>query len=148
MMKFNRWVFGFVFAICFSVGHRMAFAFNLWHDIQEKTEWTLGDVAAAGTAINLRNGDLAYSALAEIGRYRFLSGWYGGTKVNKTDENLTDSAKIGFNLNYIFKGFVNKPPKFIDNLVVGPSYAISLLSSPRQGTPFFDINYSFGGGSK
>lgn len=122
-----------------------AHAFNLITDIENQATFPIGQAASAGTAINLRNGTLAASFLAEVANYRMFSAWYGGTYVNKTDNALTDTAKIGLNLGYFLTGFVNKPPVILANLVVGPSYAINLITTPRVGTPFFDVNYRFGG---
>lgn len=122
-------------------------AFNLITDVEQQTQWTVGQQASAGTAINLRNGELAASALAGIASYRMFSIWYGGTFVNSSDHSMTDTAKVGLNLGYFLKNFTNQPPALISNLVIGPSFAMSLISTPRVGTPFFDVNYSFGGGS-
>lgn len=123
-----------------------AFAFNLWKDIEEQTEWKVGDSVSAGTAVNLRNGQYCGSALAQIAQYRFLSAWYGGTFIPQADQSLraVDTAKIGLNLGYIFSGFKNQPPAFLTRLVIGPSFAIPLFSTPHKGTPFIDINYQFG----
>lgn len=132
-----------IMALC--AGIQMAFAFNLIKDVEQNATFPIGQAASAGTAVNLRNGGLAASFLAEVSNYRMLSLWYGGTYVNANDKALTDTAKIGLNLGYFFANFVNKPPAILTNLVVGPSFAMSLISTPRVGTPFFDINYRFGG---
>lgn len=133
-------------ALLFSIWPlRPAAAFNLWTDIEQNTTFPIGQAASAGTAINLRDGTLAASFLAEAVNYRMLSGWYGGTYVNSDQRSLTDTAKIGLNLGYFLSGFVNKPPLILTNLVIGPSIAMSLISTPRKGTPFFDVNYRFGG---
>ena len=126
-------------------GAQRAFAWNPITDIQQNTTFPIGQAASAGTAVNLRNGDLAASALAQLVNYRMFSGWYGGTFVNKTDASMTDTAKIGINLGYFLASFANNPPLILQNLVVGPSFAMSLISTPRVGTPFFDVNYKFGG---
>lgn len=126
-------------------GIKQAFAFNLIQDVEEQTTFPIGQAASAGTAVNLRDGTLAASFLGEIANYRMLSAWYGGTYVNSNNNSLTDTAKIGLNLGYFLTGFVNKPPAILTNLVIGPSFAMSLISTPRKGTPFLDINYRFGG---
>ena len=132
--------------VCFSMMVvAPAMAFNLVTDVEQQATFPIGQAASAGTAVNLRNGQLAGSALAELANYRMFSAWYGGTYVNSTDKSMTDTAKIGINLGYFLTGFVNKPPMILQNLVVGPSFAMSLISTPRVGTPFFDINYRFGG---
>jgi len=122
-----------------------ALAFNLISDVEQQTTFPIGQTASAGTAVNLKTGALSASFLAEVANYRMLSLWYGGTYVNTADANLTDTAKIGINIGYFLTGFANKPPAILTNLVIGPSYAMSLISTPRVGTPFFDINYKFGG---
>jgi len=122
-----------------------ALAFNLISDVEQHTTFPIGQTASAGTAVNLKTGALSASFLAEVANYRMLSLWYGGTYVNTADANLTDTAKIGINIGYFLTGFANKPPAILTNLVIGPSYAMSLISTPRVGTPFFDINYKFGG---
>ena len=124
---------------------RNAFAFNVITDIEQNTTFPIGQAASAGTAINLRNGDLAASALAEVSNYRMFSAWYGGTMVNPSNGKMTDTAKIGLNIGYFLSGFTNRPPMLLTNLVIGPSFAMSLISTPRVGTPFFDVNYRFGG---
>lgn len=128
-------------AIALSVLSVKAQAFNLWQDIEQNTQWTLGNTASAGTAINLRSGDLSASALASISSYRMVSIWYGGTLING---NMTDTLKVGLNLSYFLKDFTNQPPDLIKNLVIGPSFAMSVISTPRVGTPFIDLNYKFG----
>lgn len=120
-------------------------AFNLIKDIEEQTEFPIGQAASAGTAISLRDGSLAASFLGEISNYRMFSLWYGGTYVNSSNNSLTDTAKIGLNLGYFLTGFVNRPPEILSNLVIGPSFAMSIIKTPRVGTPFMDINYRFGG---
>jgi hypothetical protein len=146
-----------VIALNLSLGLN-AYAFNLWEDIQQNTKWTIGSVAAAGTAVALKDddslslhaGDLVVSALASISEYRMLSLWYGGNEIPQGNGNtkLVDTAKIGLNLGYFLTGFVNQPPAVIKNLVFGPSVSYSLIVTPRVFVPFFDINYSFGGTSK
>lgn len=131
-------------------------AFNLWEDIQKETQWTLGSVAAAGTAVALKDedslglhaGDLVASGLASISQYRMFSLWYGGNVIpNGGDTRLVDTAKVGLNLGYFLTGFTNQPPALIKNLVIGPSISYSLIATPRVLIPFFDVNYKFSGGS-
>ena len=129
------------------VGASSVYAFNIVTDVEQNATFPIGQAASAGTAVNLRTGGLSASFLAELANYRMFSFWYGGTYVNSGDNNLTDTAKIGLNLGYFFNSFVNKPPALLMNLVVGPSFAMSLISTPRVGTPFFDVNYRFGGTS-
>lgn len=122
-----------------------AWAFNLIDDIQKQTTFPIGQAASAGMAVKLKDGSLSDSALAELVNYRMFSGWYGGTQINPSDGKMTDTAKIGLNLGYFLTGFVNQPPLILRNLVVGPSIACSLISTPRKGTILFDFNYRFGG---
>lgn len=129
-------------------------AFNLWTDIEQNTQWTLGANAAAGTAVALKQSDAlgvqagqyVPSFLAQISQYRFLSAWWGGNQIKQPDgtQKLFDTAKMGFNVAYIFTGFVNQPPDLIRRLVVGPSLTLNLLSTPHVAVPFFDFNYQFG----
>lgn len=134
---------------------RPAAAFNLWDDIKLQTQWTLGSAVAAGTSIAMRSdsssglkaGQFVGSALAQISNYRMLSLWGGGTFVPQADRSLkaVESAKIGINLGYLFKGFTNPPPALIQNLVVGPSLSMPIWTTPHVVIPFFDANYAFGG---
>ena len=139
------WVFILMGMAAVACLQSVAHAFNLVTDIEQNTTFPIGQAASAGTAVNLRNGSLSASALAELSNYRMLSFWYGGTMVDPADGRMTDTAKIGLNLGYFLSAFANKPPMILTNLVVGPSFAMSLISTPRAGTPFFDINYRFGG---
>jgi hypothetical protein len=79
-----------------------AFAFNLWEDVQQNTQWTLGENASAGTAYDVVKDQIDVSELAQIASYRFLSAWYGGIQVPQSDNTVkwTDAGKIGLNLNY------------------------------------------------
>lgn len=122
-----------------------AHAFNLWTDIEQQTTFPIGQSASAGTAVNLKDGSLSASALAELVDYRMFSGWYGGTMIDPSNGKMTDTAKIGLNVGYFLTGFVNKPPMILRNLVVGPSVAVSFISTPRKATYLFDCNYRFGG---
>lgn len=130
-----------------------AHAFNLLTDIQQQTQWTLGSAVDAGTAVVLRKAD-AYnavggqyvgSALASIANYRMVSVSAGGTFFPQGDGTLkaVDTAKVGLNLSYIFSGFLNQPPAILKNLVVGPSVAMSMVSTPHVLVPLIDINYQF-----
>lgn len=121
------------------------FGFNLVTDIQQQTTFPIGQAASAGTAVNLKDGSLSASALAELVDYRMFSAWYGGTMIDPSNGKMTDTAKIGLNVGYFLTGFVNKPPLILQNLVVGPSIACSLISTPRKAYYLFDINYRFGG---
>lgn len=133
---------------------KVSFAFNLWQDIQQNTQWTLGSNAAAGTAVALKTNDAlgvqagqyVPSFLAQITQYRFLSAWWGGNEIKQPDgtQKLFDTAKLGFNVAYVFNGFVNQPPDLIKRLVVGPSVTVNLLTTPHVFVPFVDINYQFG----
>ncbi len=135
---------GLIFTLCWVVGSP-AQAFNLITDIEQQTTFPIGQAASAGTAVNLKNGNLSASALAELSNYRMFSAWYGGTMLNPSDGKMTDTAKIGLNVGYFLTGFVNQPPLILRNLVVGPSVAMSLISTPRVATYLFDFNFRFGG---
>lgn len=134
--------------------NRPVFAFNPIVDLQQNTYWTIGEAAAAGTAVALKDndslglhsGDLVGSMLASIAEYRMLSLWYGGNEIPQSTGGvkLVDTAKVGLNLGYFLTGFTNQPPALIKNLVFGPSVSYSLISTPRVFCPFFDVNYKFG----
>lgn len=136
-------------------GLERAFAFNLWRDIETETQWTLGSSVAAGTAValknedslNIRGGQFIGSALAQISNYRMLSVWAGGNFIPRGDNGLraVDTGKIGLNLGYFFKNFVNQPPDLIKNLVIGPSLSTSIWTTPHVFVPFVDCNFAFGG---
>ncbi len=121
-------------------------AFNLWSDIQQNTYWTLGENAAAGTAVDVTNGKFYGSEFAGIASYRFLSAWYGGINIPQGDNTMkfTDAAKCGFNLNYFLAGFANRPPELLRRLVVGPAIAYPIFMEPKRPTYTIDINYAFG----
>ncbi len=142
-MKRTLIIFTLVIALC----KANAFAFNLITDVEQQTNWTLGQVAAAGTSVNLRNGQYDPSEFAQIANYRMLSLWYGGIEIPQGDGTikLTDSAKFGFNLGYFLSNFVNKPPLILQNLVVGPAISTSLATTPRVVNYWVDINYQFSG---
>jgi hypothetical protein len=154
-MKLRSPLFIIVVAFMFVMGFiPKLFAFNLWSDIQTQTQWTLGSSVQAGTAIAMRHddstgvkaGQFVGSALASISNYRFLNLSAGGNFIPQANGTMRalDTAKLGINLAYIFKGFVNQPPAAISNLVIGPSLSTSLVTTPHVVIPFFDINYSFG----
>lgn len=121
-------------------------SFNLWRDVQENTQWTLGENASAGTAVNVKNGNLYGSEFAGIASYRMFSTWYGGINIPQGDNTMkfTDAAKLGLNLNYFLAGFANKPPELLKRIVIGPAIAYPLLVTPRTPTYTIDINYLFG----
>jgi hypothetical protein len=125
---------------------RPAAAFNPFQDVLDNTTFPVGQIASAGTAINLRNGDTSTSFLATVAQYRMLDLSAGGTRVNASDANFTDTVKLGFDLGWFFSQFKNSLPpqaQFLRNINLGPSYAISAVTNPGKGYPFFDINYSF-----
>src|ERR1035437_6504199 len=91
-------------------GAEKAFSFNLVKDVEQQTTFPIGQAASAGTAVNLKDGSLSASALAELVNYRMFSGWYGGTLLDPGNGQLTDTAKVGLNLGYFLSGFANQPP--------------------------------------
>ncbi len=139
-MKYSVFLIALLLSMC-----ARAQGFNLITDIEQQTTFPVGQAASAGTAVNLKTGALSASALAELTNYRMFSGWYGGTILNPSDGKLTDTAKLGLNVGYFLTGFVNQPPLILRNLVVGPSIAMSLISTPRVATYLFDVNFRFGG---
>lgn len=129
-----------------------AFAWNPVTDVRENWVWTLGKTAEVGTAVkitgagDLKPGETALSMLAGVADYQFLTFSYGGTRINKSNENFTDTAKIGIRLTKFFDWFKNGPTEemaWMRNLNVGPSFSMPLLSEPHAGTLFLDINYRF-----
>jgi hypothetical protein len=127
---------------------RPAAAFNPVKDVLQNTTFPIGQVASAGTAVNLKNGETSTSMLAEVADYRMFALSWGGTRVNQNDANFTDTLKIGFKLNWLISQFTQPLPPtaaFLKNINVGPSIASPVLSGPRQVNYFFDINYTFGG---
>lgn len=135
-----------------------AFAFNLWEDVQQNTQWTLGSSVEAGTAVALRSdeslglkaGQFTGSALASVSNYRMLNLAAGGTFIPQNNGNnlkATETVKVGLNLGYVFKGFANQPPALIKSLVIGPSISMPIWTTPHVVIPWFDINYAFGGSS-
>lgn len=129
-------------------------AFNLLTDIDQETTWCLGSSAQAGTAVLLRHddsvnakaGQFVGSALACVSNYRFLNLSAGGTFIPQPDGALRalDTVKVGLNLAYVFKNFVNQPPAILNNLIVGPSLLTSVVSTPHVFIPAVDINWKFG----
>ena len=121
--------------------------FNLVTDILQNTTFPVGQVASAGTAVNLKNGDLETTMLAEVADYRSLIAVsYGAAIDNQTGGQFTDALKVGFELGWLFSKFTNPlPPQasFLKNLNLGPGYQVSAISHPGLGYPFFDVNYSF-----
>lgn len=133
---------------------RPAAAFNLVTDLRDNIQWTFGRQAEVGTAVklfgagDLKAGETATSLLAGVADYRWFTFSVGGTRVNQNDANFTDTAKLGLKLTDFLGWFKNPPTPemaFLKNLNVGPSYAMSMFSSPHTGTLFLDINYQFGG---
>ena len=126
---------------------------NLIMDVRENLVWTFGKTAEVGQGVkiagggDLDEGDTTTSFLAGIADYRFLTFSYGGTRINRSDENFTDTMKVGIRLSSFFALFRNEPTpemSWMKNLNIGPSFAIPLFSRPRSGALFIDINYSFG----
>lgn len=141
-----------LFALCLSLSARV-YAWNPITDVRDNVVWTFGKTAEVGEAVkiagggDLANGETTTSVLAGIADYRWFCLSYGGTRVNHTDQNFTDTAKVGIRLNAFFNWFKNPTTpemEFLKNLNVGPSYSMSLFSSPHVGTLFLDINYRFG----
>lgn len=134
---------------------KVSFAFNLWTDVEQQTQWTLGSSVAGGTAMALRHddasglkaGQFVGSALAQVANYRLLSLWAGGNFIPQSDHTLKaiETAKVGINLGYLLKGFKNQPPEIIKNLVFGPSLTMPIWTTPHTVIPFFDLNYAFAG---
>lgn len=128
-----------------------SYAVNPLKDFLENTTFPIGEAASVGTAVNLRNGETSTSVLAEVMDYRMFAFSWGGTRVNTNDANFTDTGKVGLKLAWVFSQFSNSLPasaSFLQNINLGPSVAMNLLSNPHVVTPFFDVNYTFGGGSK
>lgn len=126
-----------------------AFAFNLITDVRDNTFWKLGQVAQAGEGYNFTAKEWDASALAEVAEYRFLSFSYGGTQVDANSSKATDTFKVGLLSNFffaLFKNPVTPQMSWLQNLNVGPSYAIPVFSGStgHKGTLLADINYKFG----
>jgi hypothetical protein len=130
-----------------------SFAWNPLEDLRTETIWTFGKKAEVGEAFklagsgDLKTGETTTSVLAGIADYRFLSLSYGGTRINQSNKDFTDTLKVGFRLNSFLDWFQNPlTPEmaFLRNVNIGPSFAMSVFGSPRVGTLFLDINYSFG----
>ena len=140
-------LWAFVLAGLYLAGAQSVYAFNPITDVLQNTTFPIGQVASAGTAVNLKNGDLETTMLAEVADYRgMLALSYGGAIDNQTGGQFTDAVKIGFELNWILAKFTNPlPPQasFLKNINFGPGYQVSAITHPGLGYPFFDINYSF-----
>lgn len=153
MRKCQLILIGLLFSIW---PNRPVFAFNPVTDIRDHTVWTFGKAAEIGTAVKfagggeLKSGETASSFLAGIAEYRFLALSYGGTRVNKSNADLIDTAKIGLRLNAFLDWFKNAPTPemaLLRNINIGPSVAMPLLSSPHVAVWLMDINYQFGSGA-
>lgn len=130
------------------LGMRKAHAFNPVQDVLQNTTFPIGQVAEAGTAINLKNGNTATSMLADVAEYRMLQLSYGATRENASGANFSDTMKLGFKLNWLISQFTQPLPptaQFLKNINIGPSIASNIMTGPRQVNYFFDINYAFGG---
>lgn len=143
----KKWIICALLATMF--GASKAFAFNLITDVRDNVQWKFGQVAQAGEGYNFSTKTWDASALAEIMEYRFLSFSYGGTQIDANSSTATDTFKVGFLSNFFFNWFANKPPAtmaWMENLNVGPSYAIPVFSgnTGHKGTFLLDINYKFG----
>jgi hypothetical protein len=140
----------FLIRLCVLLGAAFHPAFchsGFFGAIDQKTTFPVGQAASAGTSINLRNGQTSTSMLGEIADYDgMIALWWGGTRVNQTDANFTDTFKMGLNLSWVFSHFTNPLPpsgQWLKNINLGPSFAMNLTGSPHVGTPFFDVNYVF-----
>jgi len=132
-----------------------AAAFDLLDDLKSNVQWRFGSAAQAGTAISMRSddstnvkaGQFIGSALASIVDYRFLNISAGGNFIPQANGTLKalDTGKIGINLGYLLKDFVNAPPDILKNMVIGPSLSTTIVTTPHVFIPFFDFTYSFSG---
>jgi hypothetical protein len=132
-----------------------AAAWNPFIDVRDNLVWTFGKTGSLGEAIKVtgsdsvgKDGSTYTSFLAGVADYRFLTFKYGLTYLNKQDNSKgTDTAKVGLKLTSFFAFFKNPPTPemaFLQNIDVGPSFAMSLLNSPHVGTVLVDANYVFG----
>jgi hypothetical protein len=124
-----------------------AFAWNPVNDVLQNTTFPIGQVAEAGTAVNLKDGSTATSMLAGIADYRMFALSYGATRDNTSGANFGDTLKLGFKINWLLKQFTQPLPpsaQFLQNINIGPSIASNVMFGPRQINYFFDINYQFG----
>lgn len=142
-------IFGLIFGALWLGCEVKAHAFNPITDIQQNVKWTLGQTAQAGEGYNFSTKTWDASALAEIAEYRFLSFSYGGTQIEANSATATDTFKVGVLSSFFFAWFKNPPPSsmlWMENLNVGPSFAIPLFSGStgHKGTFLVDINYKFG----
>ena len=142
------WMYSVLAAILIGGAHP-AHAFNPLTDIQQNLQWKFGSVAQAGEGYNFTSKQWDTSALAEIAEYRFISFSYGGTQLDQNSNAATDTFKVGFLSNFFFQLFKNQPPPsmmWMENLNVGPSFAIPVFSQStnHKGTFLMDINFKFG----
>jgi hypothetical protein len=129
---------------------QMAQAWNPWTDLTQNVVWKLGQSAQAGEGYNFTTKTWDTSALAEVAEYRFLSFSYGGTQINGDSSAATDTFKVGVLSNFFFGLFKNQPTPemaWLENLNIGPSYAIPVFSgnTGHKGTFLLDVNYRFSG---
>lgn len=129
-----------------------AMAWNPIRDVQENLKWTLGEQAALGTAYKLagggeyENGKRGDSAMFGIFDYRFLKTSYGAISNPENGSKIGDGIKAGLKLNY-FLGWFKSPQTpvmaLLNNINIGPTYTVPLLTSPRNGILWLEANYSF-----
>lgn len=136
-----------VFALMFLCG--IVQAYNPITDVRDNLTWKFGSAAQSGEGYNFSQKAWDTSALAEVAEYRFLSFSYGLTYLDKNTSTATDTFKVGFLSNFFFNWFKNQPPPsmlWMENLNIGPSYAIPVFSSNtgHKGTLLLDCNYRFG----
>jgi hypothetical protein len=144
----KAWMFAVLGGILVLGTPAKAGAYNVWTDITANTTFPIGQVAQAGEAINLRNGDPATTLLAPVVQYRkIVTLSWGAIKDNTTNDSFRDSLQIGFDLDFLFSQFSNPLPtsaQWIRNLSIGPEYGVSAISKPGVGYPFFGVSYAFG----
>ena len=125
-----------------------SFAFNLATDIRDNVTWKFGQAATAGEGYDFAAKKWDSSALAEIAEYRFLSLSYGATFLDANSANATDTIKVGLLSSFFFKLFANQPTPqmaWMENLSIGPSYAIPVFSGStgHKGVFLLDVNFKF-----
>ena len=131
-------------------GAENAFAFNLWTDVTQNTKWTFGQAAQAGEGYDFASKKWDTSALAEVAEYRCLALSYGATFLDANSSTATDTVNVGFLSNFFFKMFANQPPPsmaWVENLNIGPSYAVPVFSGAtgHKGVFLLDVNFKFSG---
>lgn len=136
---------------------KVSFAWNPITDVRDNLVWTFGKAGSMGEAIKVggsdgvgKDGSTYTSLLAGVADYRFLTFKYGVTYINQDTTKPTDTAKIGLKLTSFFAYFKNPiTPEmaWLQNVDVGPSFAMSLLNNPHVGTVLIDANYVFGSSS-